>query len=271
MRLFHFSTILALTLAAGAAAAQCTPLRMGYTDQHRPPYYLGTGNTEAAPAGAGAAVDVMREAAAAAGCELSTVRLPMARLRGSLRTGAIDTMPMEANESDKHLYALPLDAKGNLDVSRALRVHVVVFVRASDKALRNIDPAREFGQRWLGANHAVPLVAPLRQRGFRVDDGALDSERNFEKLMRKRIDGYAVSLAAPGDMDQWVAAKYGDAIVRLERPLQTNNIWLAMSKDYQARHPAEVDAMWRWAAENGRQRFARLIRIYLKQMAQPGG
>lgn len=269
MRLLHFSSILALTLAAGAAAAQCTPLRMGYTDQHRPPYYLGSGNAEAAPAGA--AVDLMREAAAAAGCEVTTVRLPMARLRGALRTGAIDTMPMEANESDKHLYALPLDAKGNLDMSRALRVHIVVFVRARDKALRNIDPARDFGRRWLGADHAVPLVAPLRKRGFRVDDGALDSERNFEKLMRKRIDGYAVSVAAPGDMDQWVAAKYGDAIVRLERPLQTNNIWLAISKDYQARHPAQVDVMWRWVAENGRLRFARLIRSYVRQLASPDG
>lgn len=260
--------MLGLILAAGAAAAECTPLRLGYVDQHRPPYYLGSGNTEAAPAGA--SVDLMREVAAVAGCKVTTVRLPSARLRGALRAGTIDAMAMEAVESDKDLYALPLDAAGNLDVGKALRVHTVVFVRASDTALRNADPAREFGKRWLGSNYAAPLVAPLRRLGFRVDDGALDTERNLEKLMRNRIDGYAISVAAPADMDNWVAAKYGNAIVRLERPVQINNVWLAVSKDYHARNPAQVAAMWNWIAEHGRQRFAKIVRKYDKHLSAPG-
>lgn len=261
--------MLGLILAAGNAAAACAPLRLGYIDQHRPPYYLGSGDTEAAPAGA--SVDLIREAAAIAGCKVATVRLPPARLRGALRSGAIDAMALEAAESDKDVYALPLDAAGKLDVSRALRVHTVVFVRASDTALRNIDPARDFGQRWLGSNHASPLVASLRRQGFRVDDGALDTERNLEKLMRNRIDGYASSVAAPGDMDNWVAAKYGNAIVRLERPVQTNNIWLAVNKNYYARNREQVDAMWGWVAEHGRQRFAKIVRKYDRQLSAPGG
>lgn len=254
---------------AGTAAAECAPLRFGYVDQHRPPYYLGSGNVEAAPAGA--SVDLIREVAAIVGCKVISVRLPPARLRGALKAGTIDAMSMEALESDKELYALPLDAEGMLDAGKALRVHTVVFVRASDTALRNIDPAREFGQRWLGSNYAAPLAASLRRHGFRIDDGALDTERNLEKLMRSRIDGYAISVVAPGDMDNWVAAKYGKAIVRLERPLQTNNVWLAISKDYQARNPAQVAAMWDWVAENGRQRFARIVRKYDKHLSAPGG
>lgn len=261
--------MLGLMLAAGSAVAACAPLRLGYVDQHRPPYFLGSGNSEASPPGA--AVDVIREAAAIAGCKVTAVRLPPARLRAALKAGTIDVMSMEAVDADKDLYALPLDAAGKLDVAKALRVHTVVFVRANDTALRSLDPAREFGQRWLGSNHAAPLVAQLRKQGFRVDDGALDTERNLEKLMRNRIDGYAISVAAPGDMDNWVAAKYGNAIVRLERPVQTNNIWLAMSKDYQARHPAQVAAMWDWVAQNGRQRFTKLVRKYDKQLSAPGG
>lgn len=269
MRLFHFSSIVGLIVLAGSAAAECTPLRLGYVDQHRPPYYLGSGTAEAAPAGA--SVDLVREVAAIAGCKVITIRLPPARLRTALKAGTIDAMSMEATESDKDLYALPLDAAGNLDLSKALRVHTVVFVRAGDTALRNIDPAREFGHRWLGSNHAAPLVASLRRLGFRIDDGALDTERNLKKLMRSRIDGYAISVVAPGDMDNWVAAKYGKEIVRLERPLQTNNTWLAISKDYQARNPAQVTAMWDWIAKNGRQRFAAIVRKYDKHVSAPGG
>lgn len=258
-----------LILAAGSAAAECTPLRLGYVDQHRPPYYLGSGNAEATPAGA--AVELIREVAAVAGCKVTSIRLPPARLRAALKAGTIDAMSMEAVESDKDLYALPLDSAGNVDVGKALRVHTVVFVRASDSALRNIDPAREFGQRWLGSNHAAPLVAPLRKLGFRVDDGALDTERNLEKLMRNRIDGYAASVAGPRDMDTWVAAKYGNAIVRLDRPVQTTNMWLAINKDYYARNPAQVTAMWDWVAEHGRQRFAKIVRRYDRHLSGPGG
>lgn len=260
--------MLALLFAAGDAAAECPAMRLGYVDHHRAPYFLGTGSDEAKPAGA--AVDLVREAASVAGCRVTVVRLPQARLRSALKAGTIDAMAMEAGDPDRGAYALPLDAAGKLDLSKALRVQMVVFVRASDSALRHIDPARDFGQRWLGSNHASPQVALLRKAGFKVDDGALDPERNLEKLVRNRIDGYAVSLASPGDLDNWVASKFGNAIVRLERPLQTNYIWLAMSKDYHARNPAQVNIMWNWMAHQGRQRFARLVRKYDQQLAGTG-
>jgi hypothetical protein len=250
-----------LLLAAESCMAACAPMRLGYVDQHRPPYYMGSGSSEAAPAGA--SVDLIHEVAASAGCKVISVRLPPARLRAALKAGTIDAMWMEARESDKAHYALPLDATGKLDTGKALQVHTVIFVRAGDSALRNgAGPVRQFGQRWLGTNHAAPLVGPLRRLGFRVDDGALDAERNLEKLLRKRIDGYAISVAAPADMDGWVAARFGNAITRLEQPVQTSNIWLAVSKDYRARNPAQVASMWHWVAENGRSRFARIIRKY---------
>lgn len=255
-------------LLAGSCAAACAPLRMGYVDQHRPPYYLGSGNAEAAPAGA--SVDLMREAAASAGCAVVTVRLPHARLRGALKSGLIDAMWMEARESDKDQYALPADPSGKLDAGKALQVHTIIFVRAGDAALRGGDPARHFERRWLGTNHAAPLIAPLRQLGFRVDDGALDAERNLEKLLRNRIDGYAISVAAPADMDGWVATRFGNAIVRIDQPVYTNDIWLAVSKDYHTRNPAQVAAMWNWVAGNGRSRFARIIRKYDRPPAAPG-
>ena len=268
MGLAHFLSMSGMMFAAGSCLAACAPLRMGYVDQHRPPYYLGSGNIEAAPAGA--SVDLIREVAASAGCTVVTVRLPHARLRGALKAGIIDAMWMEARASDQDHYALPLDAAGRLDVGRALQVHTIIFVRAGDTALRKGDPARHFGQRWLGTNYAAPLVAPLRQLGFRVDDGALDAERNLEKLLRNRIDGYAISVAAPADMDGWVATRFGNAIARIDQPVQTNNIWLAVSKDYHARNPAQVAAMWNWVAGNGRNRFARIIRKYDKPPPSPG-
>ena len=67
----------AVTPAVTAAASVvCIPLRIGYIDQHRPPYWMGEG--EQVPEPPGAAVDLMRDAARAAGfgCAPTLVRLP---------------------------------------------------------------------------------------------------------------------------------------------------------------------------------------------------
>lgn len=269
MRLVHLiPTLIALIAAAGQASAACAPLRLGYMDQHRPPYYLGTGPDEASPPGAG--IDLLRELAAYSNCTMRTSRLPLVRLRAAVKAGQIDAIPLEATQADIPNYALPVDASGNLDPTKALRLHTVVFVRAADTALRSAHPARAFNERTLGLNHAAPMATILREQGVKVDDGAIDAERNLEKLMLNRIDGYAISVSSPSDMDAWVAAKFGNAVVRMEQPLVTHYIWLAMNKDYYARNRATVDAMWAWLGETGRVRFAKLIKKYDKNRAAIG-
>lgn len=255
------STLLLLA-AEGQAFAACAPIRLGYMDQHRPPYYLGTGPQEASPPGAG--IDLLREIAASANCKVNVTRLPMIRLREAAKAGDIDAIPLEAEQADVEKYALPVDGRGNLDASRALQLNIVVFVRANDPALSAGEPARAMRERTIGINHAVPMAAQLRAKGFRIDDGALDAERNLEKLVRNRIDGYAISVSAPGDMDAWVAQKFGNAVVRLPQPLVTHSIWLAVNKEYFARNRPHVESMWNWLGENGRVRFAKLIKKYEK-------
>ena len=261
MRHIYIPSMLALSIAAGNAFAACTPIRIGYPDQHRPPYYLGTGSEVGKPAGASA--DLLREIAEKQRCPVTLVRLPLARLRGALEAGTIDAMPLEAHEPDTDTFALPVDANGKLDKAKSLRLYTVMFVRAGDPALRYAAPT-EFGQRWLGVNHAAPLLATLRGMGFRIDDGALDPTRNIEKLIRHRIDGYAVSVAAQSDMDSWVAARFGSSVVRMPQPLQTHSIWLATSKQYYQRNRPHVEAMWKWVGENAPARFGKLVRKYEK-------
>jgi len=254
-----FATI-ALLLAAGQACAACAPIRLGYIDQHRPPYYMGAGSTE--PEKPGASVELMRAIAASAGCPVSTVRLPLPRLRASLAAGTIDAMAMDASEDDKAVYALPLTRAGLLDRDKALRFNTVVFVRASDGLPRDTDPVTYFKSHALGANHGAAAAVQLRALGYQVDDGALETPRNLEKLLRRRIDGYVASLVSAGDMDRVVAASFGDQVVRIEKPLHTNNIWFAFSRSYYASNPKAVDAMWSWVGAQGHARFAEMVKRY---------
>jgi hypothetical protein len=249
-------------LAAFDAGAACTPMRFGYTDQAVEPYYRGSGRQEANPPGA--SVELVRASAASAGCSVESVRLPPARLPLSLNNGLIDATPLSTPELEGSNIAYPRDKNGNIDRSRGLTLYTVVFVRASDKVARDVDTARYFRGRRLGTFHGAPYAASLRQAGYEVDDGARDVQANFEKLRLGRIDGYAISLAAPSDMDGEVTARFGDTIVRLEQPLRMGTVWLVLNKDYYERNRDYAEAMWTWLGAHGRNRFTELLKKYNK-------
>ncbi len=139
---------------------------------------------------------------------------------------------------------------------------IVVFVRASDGLSRDVQPFEYFQGRTLGTTLGSSYAERMRRSGFGVDSGAVDVASNFAKLKIRRFDGFAVSLISPGDMDSFVAKKYGGAIVRLPTPLFSDNIWLAASQDYYNRHPRRVEAMWDWLGSAGKKEFSKLLTKY---------
>ncbi|SHG71021.1 hypothetical protein SAMN05428948_1716 [Massilia sp. CF038] len=253
MRAARIGFALAASLLATHASGACTPIRLGYVDQHRPPYFIGNGSTEAERPGA--TVDLIREMAAASGCTVLAVRLPPLRLRQALVSKQVDATLMNATPADAAEFALPLHADGKLDAARAVRMYTVVFVRAADQIALHTDPRDYFAVHRLGTNNGASLAAQLRAEGFRVDDGAHDGARNLEKLARHRIDGYAATMVAPTRMDASVEAKFGAQLVRLKTPLRVHHFWLAFSKPYYAANRAAVETMWTWMGAHGDQRF----------------
>lgn len=253
------SCLISLLLAHQAHSA-CAPIRVGYLDQHRPPYYLGSGSREPTPPGA--SIDLIREIAAGAGCTIVTSRMPYLRMRGALEADVIDASPLDTEGPDLQRFAYPLDRAGRLDRSRSMRMHTVLFVRARDGLARDTDTARLLVGRRIGVMHGASITQRMRDAGARVDDGAADAGRNLEKLRLGRIDAFAVPLVSPGDMDALVAARYGNEIVRLDRPAQTHHIYLVFNKHYYARHREQVETMWDWIGTNGNTRFVTLVRKY---------
>jgi polar amino acid transport system substrate-binding protein len=263
MRPLQVLTTITLMLAFQGAQAACALLRFGFVDQHRPPYYLGNGPEEGKPPGA--TVELLRENAAAAGCPVQTVRLPVPRVRQSLELGLIDAAPIDAVGNDTSKYVFPLDKLGNPNKDRAFQLVTIVFVRAKDKLPKDTQPLSYFKDKRLGSVHGAAYAEQLRKAGIEVDDGALDANRNLEKLMRGRIDGFAVALTSAHDMDSYVEQRFGKDIVRLEVPLRTTHVWLAFNKTYYANNREHIEAMWVWFEKNGRRRFNELLKIYDKE------
>lgn len=256
--------LLALLFSPGGAAhAACAPIRIGYLDQNRPPYWLGDGKQVAEPPGAG--VELLREAAADMGCEVSFVRLPSMRVLTALATGEIDFAPVEERAAYPAGLQLPLGADGAPDRDKAVLLQVDVVVRAADTPA-STEPRRYFTNHMLGVVTGAAYTEPLRQAGLAVDDGARDVGRNLDKLRLHRLDGVAVSVMQPGDLDAYLAAGYPGQFQRLEQPVIASHIWLAASSSYYRQHRAQAEAMWNWLGPAHRAHMAEIVKRY----ARPG-
>jgi hypothetical protein len=254
--------LLAAALIPAAAAATCIPVRVGYMDQHRPPYWLGEGAEVPDPAGA--AVDLMRDAVLGAGfgCPPTWVRLPIARLRVALANGDIDMAPIGELPAYPPEIALPRDKAGNIDLERAMHNALIVLVRAGDKLPAATQPMQHFKGKLLGVAQGQSYAGRLRDAGLTIDDGARDLERNLEKLRLGRIDGVVVAAVSPEHLKATLA-RYKGAVVQLPQPLLNTRVWLAFNDTFYRAHPAQVEALWTWLDVN-RHRLGYVMQKYRK-------
>lgn len=262
MRSLRCLSLILSLLLAGHAAASCPPLRYGYTDKAVPPYYVGAGPK--APEPPGALAELAREATASARCPTEFVRMPPARLQKSLDEGVIDAMSLFAPEvvGEMPNVVYPRDKQGNLDMARALPLYAVVFVRARDGISLDAEPGQVLRGKVIGVSQGAPHIKYLRKVGVEVDAGAANPDRNFEKLKLGRIDGFAISLSTPEDMDASVAKRYGKQFVRLRKPILVINSWLALNRSYYENNRAASEAIWDWYGAHSRTRLIALLKKY---------
>jgi len=262
-RLLSVILIAWLTAAAPLAHAACTPLRFGYPDQARPPYYLGDGPN--IPASAGVLIDQVREAVIAAGfgCAPQLVRLPPARLRHALASGDIDLTPLVETAEYPPEIVIPLDKNGAPDIRRAMGYELVVLVRAQDYIPPGANPVLWFKGKTLGVPQGSLTASRLRELGLAVDEGARDVARNIEKLRLGRIAGVVVPVARPGHVEALLKPYHGE-IVRLPRSLLNSRAWFAFNQRYYAQHKEQAEALWNWFDAN-RDRLDALMQKHGKE------
>ena len=262
LRAGKFLMSLAATTVLSAQAGGCIPVRVGYMDQNRPPYWLGEGDKVPDPPGA--AVDLIRDAVLGAGfgCAPTWVRLPVARIKVALANGDIDLAPLGEQSFFPAEIALPRDKAGNIDMQRALHNQVWVLVRARDKLPLSTNPMQYFKGKTLGIAQGNSYVTRLREAGLTLDEGGRDLERNIEKLKLGRVDGVVVAAVAPAHLKQ-VLDKYKGEIVQLPQPLLNISLWLAFNDNFYRAHTQQSEALWTWLDKN-RGRLGYVMQRYRK-------
>lgn len=249
-----------LLVSAGAhAAGPCKPVRVGYSDRERLPYYVGNGAE--VPSRPGVLVELFRDAVQSGGCQVVFVRLPAARVRMALASGTIDVAPTYT-PGDAHADYVVAMAGGELDTRRALRSMSVVFVRTEDRLPPATDPMQYFKTHMLAANQGTMLASQLKADGLQVDDGSVSSESNFDKLRLKRVDGFTVAVMTASALDPYLAAQHGKQLTRLDKPLGVSYVWLGANRAYYQRNREQVETTWNWLGAHGAQAIESLTRKY---------
>lgn len=235
--------ILPLALCIRAAmGADCTPVRVGYTDQSRPPWFLGAGTTVARPAGV--VVDLIEKSFDDFECGVMLKRLPPARLVTALNMAQLDFAMLPITDDLASRLVFPAGAGGQLDRQRALHMLAVVFVRARNREARQTEPLEYFQKHPLGVVKEAYLFKNPALNMLTLDFGATDIWSNLEKLSHGRVEGAMVGLPDSSSLDDMVTARYGDSIVRLPAPLTSIDFTLATNAEFYRRNRTLVERTW---------------------------
>lgn len=234
--------VLSIVIFNPINAAGCPEIRVGYTDQARPPFFLGSGPLVPEPAGM--AIDLIRKSFKEYGCTIRFSRMPPARLIVSLSNGDIDFTLLGMNEKLIRNFALPNFSDGTLDRSRALHIKAVVFVRSADSAAVGTASRMFFRTHTLATYREVQLYGSDITDSLKLDVGAADIWANLEKLRIGRADGVMAGLFDETSLDKLVFVRYGDSIVRLPSPLVSVDLTLAASNSFYRRNPRLVTYIW---------------------------
>lgn len=249
---------LATLLLALHASARLDTLRVGISDLESPPYLMGSGLTLAKPPGI--VVELIQHAAERCQLTLRLERLPGMRLLQGLNTGELDAVGLLSYNASRGATAHYPMLHGQPDVARRLTTqHYVLYVPAAS-TLRWDGKRLQGLNKPVGANLGGSIIPLLERLGLPVET-ALGVESNFNKLAAGRLDAYA-TLESLGD--HFLRAHPQLAIRKLQPPLETRSYYLPFSQRYAARHPAQVDCVWRELAARRDALFQQRLPVYLR-------
>lgn len=235
-------------------------VRAAYEDKPLPPFYMGSG-ADPDPVAPGVSVELLREAAAAAGIEIQFVRIPWARCLKSLKSGEIDAIFNASFKEERQEAGVYPMAAGKPDGSRRIANLSYVLYRLKDgpvtwdgKAVGGLDGSP------VGIQAGYSVSEDVARLGLKPEESA-DTITIFKKLASRRI-AVVAQLEASGD----AALARGDfpAIEKMQPPLVTKDYFLMFSHQFYDSRRATAEKLWAKLAEVREHRAAAITAKYLQ-------
>jgi polar amino acid transport system substrate-binding protein len=239
--------------SSGALAAEV--IRAAYEDKSLPPYYTGTSEIIDADA-PGVSVELMREAAKAAGVEIQFVRMPWVRCLKSLQRGDVDVI-FNASFKEDRLEAGVYPMIGNKpDPARRIATISYVLYRLKGTGVAFTGTSiTGLGDGPVGASSGYSVIDDLKKMGVKTEEAA-DIALNFRKLALRRIPAVA-ALEVQGEA---LLPDY-PSIEKVSPPLVSKDYFVMASHQVYDTRREVVERLW---AKIGEVREKRAAAIYAK-------
>lgn len=238
-----FRSAIGLFSLCFALMAQACPLRVVYSDQASPPYYLGNG--EAIPEHPGVAVELLNLAAAKIGCSIQWKRLPGRRAMRALERGDVDAMLLLSYSPQRAAFAVYPMVGSEPDAAFSLAtLSYSVYVKSDaapgwdGKQFRPV-PAL------LGVNSGYSVVEELHKLRLNVEE-APSTSNNLNKLLMGRITAY---VGQDFQADSVIENGHLENVKKLPTPFSSKDYYLPFSKQFFSASPGPAMQLWKQIAE----------------------
>lgn len=258
MRTLSVWLVGACLLSGSVSAAEV--VRAAYEDKPLPPFYMGSG-AEPDPVAPGVSVELLREAAAAAGIEIQFVRIPWARCLKSLKSGEIDAIFNASFKEERQEVGIYPMVGGKPDPARRIANLSYVLYRLKDgpvtwdgKVVGGLDGSP------VGIQAGYSVAEDVARLGLKPEESA-DTVTIFKKLASRRI-AMVAQLEVSGD----AALGRGDfpAIEKMQPPLVTKDYFLMFSHQFYDSRRATAEKLWAKLAEVRERRAAAITAKYVQ-------
>ncbi|KUM05181.1 transporter substrate-binding domain-containing protein [Chromobacterium subtsugae] len=246
-----------LLLACWAVSATAASVVVGVGDQAFPPYKLG--NQTLDPRRPGLSVELVRLASQSCGLQADFRLLPGARLLKELENGNVDAVMMLSYTPERARFAVYPLRSGLPDEARRLATlsYVLYALKGSRLAWDGHHLSNQ--KRAIGTNAGWSINLDLQRMGIPAE-AANSVEQNFDKLLSRHIDGYAVHESLG---DAYLARHPALPARKLSPPISTKPYFLPFSRRYAATQPRQMQCVWQAIAANRDELLRRRIAAYL--------
>lgn len=248
-----FLSICLWSSAAGAGEV----IRAAYEDKSLPPYYMGD-TTEVDPVNPGVSIELMREAAKAAGVEIEFIRMPWVRCQKSLQRGEVDAIFNASFKEDRLESGVYPMAGGKPDPVRRIATVSYALYKLKGSAVTWNGTAIGGLDGPVGAPAGYSVTQDLARLGVKTEEAA-DTTTNFKKLASKRIPAVA-TLDVSGDA---LLAEF-PSVEKLTPPLVAKDYFVMVSHQFYDSKRELAERLWTKLAEVREHRAAALYAKYAR-------
>lgn len=258
-RYFILGMILTAAAAYGEPGGSPSPSAVfAYSDIESFPYQMGRGEKVADPPGI--AVELISQAAEAAGVRLRFIRVPNKRVLYDLKEDKVDGIFSFSFSPERAAFGRYPMRNGKADSSRRIMTASYYLYKMTGSPIDWDGKAFTGIQGKVGINRGYSIINELEGMNIPFEE-ATDTKQNIKKLLLGRIVGYIGQNLTTDRIIKEHPEKFKN-VEKVPIPVATKDYYLVLSDQFVRQHSRAAEKLWIEIGERRDAETSRLIGKY---------